>query len=303
MTRVAAPLLLLLLLGLAAAAPVRVALPDGRRMALHCTGTGSPTVVLEAGFLAWSFAWAPVQPALAKRYRVCSYDRAGLGGSDPGPLPRDGAAIAADLDALLKAASVPPPYLLVGHSAGGLYVRLLAERRPGQIAGMVLVDPSVEWQFRAGDPAIAAKAAGYGRCATAAAARALPSSDPALSGCWTTAKGPFGDMLRSLQARPSYWATLESEYRSLPATAAEIAASAPDLGDLPLIVLTAGARIPPDVPNAAAIAAQSIAAHEALARKSTRGVAKVVPGAGHIIMRDNPAAVIAAVDSVAAAAR
>ena len=300
MRRIAAALLLV---ALAAAAPVRVALPDGRRMALNCTGAGSPTVILEAGFLAWSFAWAPVQPALAKRYRVCSYDRAGLGASDPGPLPRDGAAIAADLDALLKAASVPPPYLLVGHSAGGLYVRLLADRRPKDVIGMVLVDPSVEWQFRAGDPAMAAKAAGYARCAAAARAKALPSADPALSACWTTAKGPFGDMLRGLQARPSYWTTVESEYRSLPATAAEVAADAPDLGDLPLIVLTAGARIPPEAPNAAALAAQSAAAHESLARKSTRGAAQVVPGAGHIIMRDNPAAVIAAVDSVAAAAR
>ena len=294
---------LLLLLGLAAAAPVRVALPDGRRLALHCTGAGAPTVILEAGFLAWSFAWAPVQPELARRYRVCSYDRAGLGGSDPGPLPRDGAAIAADLDELLRAAAARPPYLLVGHSAGGLYVRLFAARRPGDVAGMVLVDPSVEWQFRLNDPVMAAKAAGYARCAAAASAKALPSPDPALKACWTTDKGAFGDMLRGLQARPAYWTTLESEYRSLPVAAAQVAATAPDLGDLPLIVLTAGARVPPNAPNAAAIAAQSAAAHEALARKSTRGVARVVPGAGHLVMRDNPSAVIAAVDAVAAATR
>lgn len=291
----------LLLLALGAASPPAVSLPDGRRLAMRCTGQGSPTVILEAGFLAWSFAWDPVAPELAKRYRVCAYDRAGLGASDPGPLPRDGAAIAADLDAALRAARVPPPYLLVGHSAGGLYVRLLAARRPGEIAGMVLVDPSVEWQFRPRDPLMAAKADGYARCAAAAAARALPSPDPALAGCWTTAKGAFGDMLRRLQARPSYWTTVESEYRNLPVTAAQVSASAPDLGDIPLIVLTAGARVPPGAPNAAAIAAQSAAAHEALARKSSRGTAQIVPGAGHIVMRDNPAAVIAAVDAVAAA--
>jgi len=106
-----------------------VALPDGRHINLRCTGTGKPTVILEAGFQAWSFAWDKIQPALSTLTRTCSYDRAGLGLSDPAPGPRDGLAQARDLAATLKAAKIAPPYILVAHSAGAMTARRHCPRR------------------------------------------------------------------------------------------------------------------------------------------------------------------------------
>ncbi|MGH6965185.1 MAG: alpha/beta fold hydrolase, partial [Phenylobacterium sp.] len=86
-------------------------------------------MLLESGFGAGAFAWGQAQPIVARTTRVCSYDRAGYGFSDPGPSPRDGAAIARDLDAALRRAGERGPFVIVGHSAGGLYARLFAARR------------------------------------------------------------------------------------------------------------------------------------------------------------------------------
>ena len=124
--------------------PVR--LPDQRQLNFRCMGHGSPTVLLEAGFGAGSNAWSAVAPRIAGVTQVCAYDRAGYGFSDPGPMPRDGAAIARDLDAGLKAAHIAGPYVVVGHSAGGLYARLFAARRIKEVVGLVFVDSSVEHQ-------------------------------------------------------------------------------------------------------------------------------------------------------------
>jgi pimeloyl-ACP methyl ester carboxylesterase len=121
-------------------------LRDGRRLDFRCYGHGAPTVLLESGFGAGANAWGLVSARIAPVTRVCSYDRAGYGFSDPGPLPRDGAAIARDLDQGLKAAGISGPYVLVGHSAGGMYARLFAARRRSQIAGLVFVDSSVPHQ-------------------------------------------------------------------------------------------------------------------------------------------------------------
>ena len=99
---------------------------DGYRMHLHCTGAGSPTVVLESGAGAPSSVWAWVQPAVAQT-RVCSYDRAGLGWSDAGPHPRDAASIARELHELLLRAGESGPFVLAGHSLGGQYALMFAE--------------------------------------------------------------------------------------------------------------------------------------------------------------------------------
>lgn len=115
----------------------------GRRLRLVCEGPASarPVVILEAGSFGLAADWAEVQKRLtAQGVRSCAYDRAGLGFSDPGPQPRDGVAIASDLEKLLEAADIPGPYVLVGHSMAGLHVRLFAARNPGKVAGLVLVD-------------------------------------------------------------------------------------------------------------------------------------------------------------------
>jgi pimeloyl-ACP methyl ester carboxylesterase len=112
----------------------------GHRMHLYCTGSGSPTVVLEPGQggVASDLAW--IAPAVARESRVCVYDRAGRGWSDAADGPQDAVRIAADLDTLLERAHVPGPYVLAGHSFGGLYVQTFAANYPDQVAGLVLLD-------------------------------------------------------------------------------------------------------------------------------------------------------------------
>ncbi len=112
----------------------------GRQLFLSSSGNGAPAVILESGMGDASDVWAKVQPAVAKFTRVYSYDRAGQGHSDPAPTPRTCQDMMADLHALLVKAEIPPPYVLVGHSFGGMNVRLYASRYPQEIAGMVLVD-------------------------------------------------------------------------------------------------------------------------------------------------------------------
>jgi pimeloyl-ACP methyl ester carboxylesterase len=111
------------------------------RLHIDCTGTGSPTVVLEAGLGETSSSMAGwIAPAVAPTTRVCVYDRSGYGWSDPAPSPEDGGAVAADLHALLAAASVAPPYVLAAHSSGGVYTRIFAGRYPTEVAGLVMLD-------------------------------------------------------------------------------------------------------------------------------------------------------------------
>ena len=114
----------------------------GHRLHIDCVGQGSPTVILESGLGTMSVDWANVQPEVAKTTRVCAYDRAGTGWSEPGPEPRDPQQIARELHTLLGNAGIDGPYVLVGQSFGGLYVRMYAAQYPKEVEGMVLVDAS-----------------------------------------------------------------------------------------------------------------------------------------------------------------
>ncbi|MEE9321028.1 MAG: alpha/beta hydrolase [Granulosicoccus sp.] len=121
---------------------------ETHRLHLDCRGEGSVTVLLEAGLGGVSLEWDPVQQILARRTRTCSYDRAGYGWSDPSPFPRDARQLAREADAMLRAADIGGPLLLVGHSFGGFVIRELHRRRKKDVIGMVLVDSSHEDQFR-----------------------------------------------------------------------------------------------------------------------------------------------------------
>jgi pimeloyl-ACP methyl ester carboxylesterase len=112
----------------------------GYRLHLHCVGQGSPTVVLDAGMGAFSLDWGAVQPEIARSTRVCAYDRAGLGWSEPGPLPRSPQQFAGELHTLLTNAGVEGSYVLVAHSISGKTARLFASQHPDQVAGLVFVD-------------------------------------------------------------------------------------------------------------------------------------------------------------------
>ena len=115
---------------------------NGHLMHINCIGERGPTVILESGLGTMSADWANVQPEVAKTTRVCAYDRAGTGWSEPGQTLRDPKQIARELHTLFGAAGIDGPYVLVGQSFGGLYVRMYADMYPNEVAGMVLVDSS-----------------------------------------------------------------------------------------------------------------------------------------------------------------
>jgi pimeloyl-ACP methyl ester carboxylesterase len=114
----------------------------GRHINMHCAGSGSPTVVLMAGLFSWSLVWYKTQPAIAQTTRVCAFDRAAYGFSEPAPRPQIISEVVEDLHKALHAGSIPGPYVLVGHSLGGVEARIYAQRWPEGVMGMVLVDTS-----------------------------------------------------------------------------------------------------------------------------------------------------------------
>ena len=121
-------------------APGQLVDVGGYRLHINCTGIGSPTVVIDAGWGDWSGGWSRVQPEAAKTTRVCTYDRAGMGYSEAGPLPRTAEQFAKELHILLQHAAIPGPYVLVGHSMGGAPVRVFAHTYAADVAGVVLIE-------------------------------------------------------------------------------------------------------------------------------------------------------------------
>ena len=122
------------------AQPGQLVSVNGFRLNFYCMGSGSPAVVFDSGWGDWAPAWSRVQPEVAKWTRACSYDRAGTGFSDPGPLPRTSARIAQELHTALHRGGIDGPYILVGSAFGSDNVRAFADRYMGEVAGLVLVD-------------------------------------------------------------------------------------------------------------------------------------------------------------------
>ena len=147
----AALVLLAAVLGSASPTAAQVPPPPGKmvdvggyKLHVNCTGAGSPTVILEAGASSFSIDWALVQPSVSRTNRVCSYDRAGYGWSEPGPYDFRGEDAVMSLRAALTTLGEKPPFVLVGQSMGGRFVRLFARRYPAEVVGMVLVDAEHE---------------------------------------------------------------------------------------------------------------------------------------------------------------
>src|SRR5215204_881020 len=209
-------------------------------MHINCVGRGSPTVILESGLGNMSADWANIQPEVAKTTRVCSYDRAGTGWSEPGPTPRDPKQIAHELHTLLGKAGIDGPYVLVGQSFGGLYVRMYADLYPKEIAGMVLADSSHPdmWTRMPPEVAAALRPPAWQMRAMAYLARLGVSrlSGGNMSEC--------GLPVRQCKEEQAYFATAQylvtkRQEMYAPERDAQVRATG-DLGDKPLVVLTAG---------------------------------------------------------------
>lgn len=207
----------------------------GYRLHINCTGSGSPTVVIDAGLGDWSTSWGVVQQEIAQTTRVCTYDRAGLGWSEPGPLPRDAARHASELYTLLQNAQIPGPYVMVGHSLGGLDVRIFVHDHPSEVLGIVLVDsmnpnqvtqsPTTETQSQPFSFSALLARFGVARLLVKLSVLA-PTMSPGMEAYYP------------LYIRPGSLQTEANEYGGVQASAAQ-AAAVKNFGHLPLIVLTA----------------------------------------------------------------
>jgi pimeloyl-ACP methyl ester carboxylesterase len=277
-----------------------------RQLNIYCTGNGRPAVIFDSGLGDGTRVWGLIQPRIAAHARACSYDRAGLGFSDPPIRPSTAANAVEDLHELLRAAHVVPPYILVGHSLGGMHVKLYAETYPAEVAGLVFVDPSHEdlgegaWAI---DPESRKTYGPYikalHQCLSANPSDFVTGSELSRN-C-----GPFPDSHYSaainavemqlglghgrIQARVSeqenVWFT----------SADQVRAAYRRLGDIPIIVLThaASPRGPTETQEQRDAKNRLwIDLHNQIAGMSTHGKRITVDGAGHYIQLDQPQVVI-----------
>jgi pimeloyl-ACP methyl ester carboxylesterase len=296
--------------------PGRLVDIGGFRLHLNCAGAGAPPVILDAALGGSSVSWSLVQPEAARFAHVCSYDRGGFGWSDPGPMPRTAGRLADELRALLERAAIEPPYLLVGHSFGGLVMRIFASRYRADTAALLLVDPAhpEDWVTPAPKEQVkidrgvllcryGARAARLriahlvGKLATLGAygpaealvrlvslGRLSHEDQGILAPIWRLspeARRP----LRWFWSQPAFFEALGSQIGNMPVSAAEtLDASSAGYGDLPLVTISS--TDPGDY---------RLRQQEALARLSTRGRHIVASASGHWIPLDQPQAVIDAI--------
>ena len=240
----------------------------GYQLYLHCTGTGTPGVILEAGFDDVSETWSLVQPEVARFTRACAYDRAGLGQSDPGPEPGDSYQVIRELHTLLTSAGIEGLYVLVGHSLGGMYMRLFADYYPEEVAGLVLVDSQHIDQFER-------------------FVAVLPTESPNDS-----------ESLRFYRE----WFTNPATYPEIPQRLFEPGS----LGDMPLVVLTSPHKErAADLPAGLSDKWDEIwvELHDELAHISSRSSHILAMESGHFIQLDQPDLVVDAILQVIEAAR
>jgi pimeloyl-ACP methyl ester carboxylesterase len=244
---------------------------------IDCVGQGSPTVVLEAALGNASAHWVRVQQEVSEVTRVCAYDRAGMGWSEGGPEPRDAARVTGELHALLEGAGVEGPYVMVGHSFGGLYARAYAARYPDETAGVVLVDSSHPDQFErlpdgpenyAQARRLFAVAPLFARLGVIRLFDLLPvpAELPASQRAQVEAFNPATKQVF----------TTADEFRATPQTTAQVR-DAGSLGDKPLAVVSAGKQ-----PQA------WLQLQEELATLSPNSTHRVVEGATHVSLLYDP---------------
>jgi pimeloyl-ACP methyl ester carboxylesterase len=288
----------------------------GHRLHLLCQGekrAGQPTVILESGAGGWSIHWYDFQRQVAALARVCAYDRAGFGWSEPGPQPRDGQRIVEELHALLAASGESGPYVLVGASRGGQYARLYRDAYPDEVVGLVLVDAEPE-AFRSQTEVgrnVAAQNQGtftvMGALTRIGLLRLMggdPASAPEIP-CL-----PF--LVKTLPAEEhAAYLAVEGQPRCFDALLAEEVATeqreaqvreVEPLGDLPLVVLTHGRSSPASGGASAEQAAEAEEVWQSLQKElatlSSQGTLVQATESGHNIALDQPELVLEAIESM-----
>ena len=287
-------------------APGRLIDVGGRKLHLLCSGEGSPTVVLEAGASSFAIDWTLVQREVARTNRTCSYDRAGMGWSDP-TAPENRASAAADLHTLLERAGERAPFVLVGASRGGLLVRSYLLAYPDEVVGFVFVDPSTEdrlfTMLNGQGIAIAELTAEQLATTFPKAAVRVPRRNPQRGTPFDKLPPDLYDIRVRLDEKliaavpdsvgPEAVAASQEAERAMLAELLATRKTPDPLGSRPTVVLTRG-----DEKNEG-----REGSHAALAALSTNSRHSIVAGAGHEIHLFEPSAVVAAVADVVRAVR
>lgn len=284
--------------------PGRMVAAAGHRLHLVEYGDGAPTVVLESPVGASHLAWARVTADVSRHARVISYDRAGYGWSDPAVSPRTAGAIVEDLRRMLRAGGEVGPFVFVGHSFGGLIVRLYALRHPEEVAGLVLVDPTHE-AMNDRLPSARAEAESFRRmlrvfrlAARFGVLRLLDMPLGAASSEWC----PPGmeHAARAVGFRSRWVDAIAAEVDALDVSLGETAEAAvragpQPLGDVAIVILSAGR---PNAPSEAEEYEVALELHRDLLRMSSRARHRIVEGTGHFIQTERPDIVVDAIREV-----
>jgi pimeloyl-ACP methyl ester carboxylesterase len=276
--------------------PGRMVDVGGYRLHLYCTGEGSPTVILEAGGGNPWLSWYKVQPQVAQFTRVCSYDRAGLGWSDPSPKPRTTEVIADELHTLLHNAGITAPFVLVGHSLGGLDARMFASQYPSEAVGMVLVDSSHPDQ----DDRFPPEAKKLGAATTyiiRVMQITLPIGLPRLLAS-RSVRPEIRSEFCAVFCRPQFIAGVRAEAAAQAENSAQVRALG-TLSNMPLVVLSHD----PDKVHFPGNLTEPVnrewdKMQQEQAQLSSNGSHLVVKGSGHDIQIDKPEAVVDAIRTV-----
>ena len=276
------------------------------RLHLYALGEGSPVVVMDAGSGDNLLTWHPVQSEIAKFTRVVGYDRSGIGWSERGAKPRSGALVVEELHALLMAAKLPAPYVLVGHSMGGVHVRMFAHAYPDLVAGLVLVDSSHEQQaarFSQVFPGYTDMMSSYAHRVREWSGR---THAEILDQLWGSdllplCPSPEVEALMRDRMNPEQMESIADEYESMFGTFSQPDDAIHSLGDLPTIVLTSTRKFSGDGMSEEQSSEMFRIFQDCqaeISRRSTRGRQFHVAQAGHYIQVDQPQFVIDAVREV-----